>query len=135
MIRWLLGIHDGLGVQDGFVGFRSWYVSHPSNNKLIMMIRAAAVSAMLSRSHQHMAMAHDVTSNGQALLRTWQHHHSVSLSMVSKVARLALGCSEVVEFAWVSVSEILLDCFWCLFLQSSGLCLTHCPHSLVSLFW
>ena len=80
-----------------------------------MMIRAAAMSVVSSRSHQHVVMAHGITSNGQALLRTWQHHHSVSLSMVSKAARLALGCSEVVDFAWVSLSEVLFDCFWCLF--------------------
>ena len=63
-----------------------------------MRIRAAAVSAASPRSHQHMVMAHGVTSNGQAQLRTWQHHHSESLSIVSKTARLALGCSEVVSW-------------------------------------
>ena len=62
-----------------------------------------------------MVMAHGVTSNGQALLRTWQHHHSMSLSIVSKAARLALGWSEVVGFVCVSPSEVLfvfVVCFY-----------------------
>ena len=90
-----------------------------------IMIRVATVSVMSPRSHQYKVMLHAITSTNQALLRTWQYHHSVSLSMVSKAARLALGCREVVVVAWVSVLVLLFDCFCCLLLQSSGLCRTH----------
>ena len=84
-----------------------------------MMIRAAAVRAVSSRSHQHIVMAHGITSNGQALLgpcSTIIQYH-------------CLWCRKQPGWHWVVVRWLLLlghQC-WRVYLIASGVCSCNLP--------